>query len=117
MIDLERDGDRVDRQAVGIVRRPVQRVDDPATPGAAGRRPRLLGEDGVAGERAPQTIHDQRFALCVHLGHQVGGTTLVGDTPDAVELACQEMAGGAGRVHRDPPFGRMHPGEIYHTLA
>ena len=116
-LDLERDRDGEDRQAVRIVRRPVQGIDDPAAPRAAGRRPRLLGEDGIAGERAPEAIDDQRLAARVHLRHEVGGTALVGDTPDAVELFPEEMTGGAGGVDRDPPFGRMHPGEIYHTLA
>ena len=105
-VRLEADRHAEDRQAVGVVGRAVERVDDPAparapTPGAA-----LLGEDPVLRECGEQARDDQLLGARVHLGHEVGGAALVRDVPRSLELALEEVTGRARGVDRHAPFER-----------
>jgi hypothetical protein len=54
---------------VGEIRRAVQGIDEPPAiaPGAAA----LLGQDGVLGERAAQSVQEETFRAKVEVGHQV----------------------------------------------
>src|SRR5438132_663290 len=96
------------REPVGVVRRAVQWIDDPAPPGPPLGSAALLGEDGVVGKRHRQAPDDQLLGANVHLGHEVCGAALVGDAARSGELAFQELPGGPRGVDRHASFERCH---------
>ena len=84
-VDDQPDRDAEERDAVGVVDRAVERVDDPdpATP-RGGRLARhramlagLLGEDRVVREARPDRVEDQRLGQVVGLGDHVPGALVV----------------------------------------
>src|SRR5262249_26423034 len=89
---------------MGVVRRAVQRIDDPSPPGPAGGGAAFLVEDGVTGKRRRQAADDQLLDASVHLGHQVRRAALVGDSARSGELALQELPGGPCGVDRHASF-------------
>ena len=84
-IDHERDRDAEDGQAVGVVHRAVEGIDDPdpATPrgGRLARDgamlPGLLGKDRVVRVARPDGVQDERLGQVVRLGHHVPGALVV----------------------------------------
>src|SRR5207253_988384 len=60
-VALETDADGVDGQAVRVVRRAVERIDDPAPAGAARASAAFLGEDAVVGELRLECRDDERL--------------------------------------------------------
>jgi len=68
---LERDRDAEERIGVREVRRPVERVDDPAELLAGRRAAGFLAEPAVSREAARELGLDEAFAAPVELGHQV----------------------------------------------
>ena len=101
MRPLHGDAHREVRQLVGVVRRPVERVDDPpvAGLGAGAARPALLREDGVVRMAVPEPGEEHRLARLVRVGDQVDAA-LVGDGPRLVELLGQDPAGAASALDR-----------------
>jgi len=73
--DRECDADAPDRQAGGVIDRPVERIDDPCPSGAATRRPLrppgLLAEPSVLGKRAGEVVHDQPLRREIEVRHDV----------------------------------------------
>src|SRR6185436_14931201 len=112
---LDGDADREVRELVGVVRGPVQRVDDPPVPGASAGTA-LLREDGVLRMALAEPGQEDRLAGLVGIRDQVDAT-LEGDGPRLVEALGQHPSGTAGaldrglqqHVQRDrhwPPFSR-----------
>ena len=92
-----------ERDAVRVVHRAVQRIDDPEPAptgrwGLAGDRPMLpalLGQDRVAWVARTDGVDDQLLRQVVGLGHDVAGA-LVMDPLEALVAVHQHLA-GAGR--------------------
>ena len=103
---LERDGDRVDRHPVRIVRGAVERIDVPAVldppSGPSGDRPALLREDGMVGKGCVEAFHDEALGTAVHLGHDVD-RALVLDATDAAPLVEEQAPRGPRGVEGHRP--------------
>ena len=84
-VDDQPDRDAEERDAVGVVDRAVERVDDPDPATAGGGRlarhrlmlAGLLGEDRVVREARPDGVEDERLGQVVGLGHDVPGALVV----------------------------------------
>ena len=68
---LQGDGDAEDRIGVGIVRRPVKRIDDPTKNGSVCRLRRFFRQDAVFRETSPDPTNDQLLGKTIGLGDQV----------------------------------------------
>ena len=77
-----RDAHRVLRDAVEVVDRAVDWVDDPLHPAGAREAGTLLAEETVAGPRVEQRGSDQSLRRVVHRGHHVGRAGLRGQHLD-----------------------------------
>ena len=62
--------------AVQVVRRAVERIDDPANPARPRRRSAFLAEHRVVRAQRPEAGDDEFLRSTVHLGHEVARTRL-----------------------------------------
>ena len=95
-VDLERDRDRVHGHPVGVVHGAVERIDDPAVAGVAGRGPLLLTPHHVVGEGGGDRAPDGLLRQQVDLGHQVGGARLGGHVEQRAGVPAVDTCGGVG---------------------
>ena len=106
-VDDQPDRDAEQRDAVGVVHRAVERVDDPG-PAAAARSapspapgracsPDLLGQDRVVREPLPDRLDDQLLGQVVDLGDDVLGALVV-DPLEPLVAVHQDRAGRARRA-------------------
>ena len=117
-IDDQPDRDAEDRQAVGVVDGPVERIDDPdpATPrgGRLARLrlvlPGLLGKDRVGRVVGPDRIEDQRLGQVVGLGHDVAGALVV-DLLEPFVVVHQHDPGPDREVEREGELVRVAAGD------
>ena len=98
-VDDQGEGDAEERDPVGVVDGPVDRVADPRSVGGHGVPARLLAVEGVVREALGERRPDQRLGRVVHLGHDVADA-LEGDRAGVVEALHQEDAGAGGDLHR-----------------
>src|SRR5439155_17089380 len=70
---LQTDRNRPEGKVLQVVRRPVERIDDPGSGGgqAVGAHPALLAEDGIFGKEVLQEGGDGLFALPIGARHPV----------------------------------------------
>ena len=90
-------GDREDRQAVGVVGGAVERVDVPGVVGIPGLVTGFFSHDVVAGEAAADLPQQVGFGLLVDLGDQVD-LTFVLDVVGLVKARAQDLSGAASQV-------------------
>ena len=77
-VDLECERRAENRHAVRVVRRAVDRIEDPAWPRRAGRRPaQFLGEDGVIGKALGDERPKHALDCKVDLGDEIDLAFLV----------------------------------------
>ncbi len=107
-LDADRDAER--GVSVDVVRRPVERVDDPADARTARVFGRLLAEDGIVGPFGEDRIDDHALGLAIDLGHHVGRARLGVHLLHTTEPG--SMHAGAGP--RGPGGENDERGEIAH---
>ena len=112
-IDDQTDGHAEQGDPVGIVDRPVERIDDPDPAVVRRGETRLLGQDPVAGEGGADGLDDERLGQVVDLGHDVL-RALVADRLDPAEPVAEQLpcpdgeVGGEGEL--DAPTHRRRRG-------
>ena len=100
------DRDAPEREPVGVVDRPVERVDDPAPGvGGVGLAAVLFGQQGLAGEASLEDRPDQALAGRIGLGDEVARVFFPGD--DVALHRHEERPGLASRPLGDDPVGSM----------
>ena len=99
-VDLGGDRHAEAGQAVEVVGRAVERVDDPADPAGAGTIRALLAEHAVVGSGAEEALDDQRLGGPVHLGDHVGAGGLRADRRARARPSPSRRSAPASPGHR-----------------
>ena len=76
---LVRDRNAIERVAMSVIRRAVQRVDDPAFVARARPRATFFAEDRALWELRAESIDDQPFARAIGRGHEVAADAFLAD--------------------------------------
>ena len=106
---LQGNGDAEDRIAVGVVRRPVERIDDPAEIGAVRDFRGFFRQDVVIGKGSADPFHNQRLGETVHLRDEIDLSFVLDGMPVVDPLPEKRPRLAGRRLDEFPVSIHVHP--------